>query len=520
MPELNEKTLGVEEPVLVPIDRVKPYPQNTKIHSMPQVRKIATSISNYGWDQPIVVDNDMVIIKGHGRLRAAEHLGLKEVPVVVNKTLDEDQVRAARIMDNKSAEAEWDKDKLWDELSGLKESGVDLKDVGFEEKSLNKMFPEFAEPGTKASGVKPDKEIPEDSSGAGSDGYAKDPTVPLEQGFIDYFKGEDAWLRKLSLVDYFNYHDKIVVGYSGGKDSLAGLIWVLENCDNDKVFVYYTNPGWGCDWPHSLEYIKVTEKELGIRVWMAGPSDPAVLGGFEDNLLQVGFPGYGGGCWIEGRVKIPRANALLRQEGLIGRESGLKVVQLIGIRWEESPNRAKIYPDRGILKDNGNHYGNPVLQWTGADIGYYLDERGLKLHTAYEGENRMGCLMCPKGSPSGAITIRKKFPNHWKRVLEFYALGSRGAESKGNRKIPEHFSKWLLKCGDTKVKEQRFRGDYAEISMSTTELEDKIEELTGEKLPRPYLTENFDITKHKGRDDLKNVVFRDGKAEHISVTDC
>jgi len=102
----------MSEIIMVPIDRVKPYSDNPKAHPSTQVRRIAASIRDYGWDQPIVVDSDYVVIKGHGRLKAAHELHLKEVPVIVSD-LNEEGARLARILDNKSAEGEYDKENLW-----------------------------------------------------------------------------------------------------------------------------------------------------------------------------------------------------------------------------------------------------------------------------------------------------------------------------------------------------------------------------------------------------------------------
>lgn len=81
------------------VDDVKPYELNAKIHSEEQVAKIAESIARFGWDRPIVVDKNGVIIKGHGRRLAAIKLGLIEVPVLVRDDLNEEQVKAARLAD-------------------------------------------------------------------------------------------------------------------------------------------------------------------------------------------------------------------------------------------------------------------------------------------------------------------------------------------------------------------------------------------------------------------------------------
>jgi ParB-like chromosome segregation protein Spo0J len=113
-------------------EQLTPYVKNSKAHPTEQVDKIAGQIAAFGFDQPIVVDRDRVIIKGHGRREAAIRLGLKEVPVVIS-TLDEYQAMAARIGDNKVAEAPWDNDMLKFEFGTLEAQGMDLPEVtGFD----------------------------------------------------------------------------------------------------------------------------------------------------------------------------------------------------------------------------------------------------------------------------------------------------------------------------------------------------------------------------------------------------
>ena len=81
---------------------LKPYFRNNKKHPNSQINELGRVLSEYGFDQPIVVDADMVIIKGHGRYLAALKWVLDEVPVVVRDDLSEDEARAARIIDNKT----------------------------------------------------------------------------------------------------------------------------------------------------------------------------------------------------------------------------------------------------------------------------------------------------------------------------------------------------------------------------------------------------------------------------------
>jgi ParB-like chromosome segregation protein Spo0J len=93
---------------LWPIDKPKPYAGNARKLSERAVEKVATSIQQFGWRQPIVVDPAGVIICGHTRLLAAKKLGCKQVPVHVADNLTPEQVKAYRLMDNRShQETDW-----------------------------------------------------------------------------------------------------------------------------------------------------------------------------------------------------------------------------------------------------------------------------------------------------------------------------------------------------------------------------------------------------------------------------
>lgn len=104
-----------------------PYDRNTKKHDKTQINNVAESIKQYGFVQPIVIDKDNVVVIGHCRLLAAKQLKMKEVPCVCVEDLTEEQVKALRIVDNKSNESEWDFDILPDELAAL-----DLSNFSFD----------------------------------------------------------------------------------------------------------------------------------------------------------------------------------------------------------------------------------------------------------------------------------------------------------------------------------------------------------------------------------------------------
>lgn len=117
-----------------PIEQIVPYELNSKKHDKKQVDGIAKSIERFGFDQPIVVDKNGIIIKGHGRRLACIQLGLKHVPVLVREDLTPEQVKAARVADNRVAIGDIDTEMLKMELEGL-----DLDDLRgiFDDKELD-----------------------------------------------------------------------------------------------------------------------------------------------------------------------------------------------------------------------------------------------------------------------------------------------------------------------------------------------------------------------------------------------
>ena len=114
---------------MVSVEKVFPYKRNPR-RNEDAVEKVATSIKEFGFKQPIVVDKDSVIIVGHTRLLAALRLGIKEVPVLVATDLSPAQVKAYRLADNRvHEEAEWDEDLLALELGNLSKLGFNLNSV-------------------------------------------------------------------------------------------------------------------------------------------------------------------------------------------------------------------------------------------------------------------------------------------------------------------------------------------------------------------------------------------------------
>ncbi|TXI74230.1 MAG: hypothetical protein E6Q49_02290 [Limnohabitans sp.] len=142
-----------------PIDALLPYARNPRTHSPAQIAKIAASIVEFGWTQPILVDGDNGIIAGHGRLAAARTLELVEVPVIELGHLSPAQKRAYVIADNRLAlEAGWDDELLALELAELSEAGYDLVLTGFDDDELAKMLADLGDDGGEATEQEADPE--------------------------------------------------------------------------------------------------------------------------------------------------------------------------------------------------------------------------------------------------------------------------------------------------------------------------------------------------------------------------
>lgn len=118
----------------VDINKLVPYEKNARTHSPEQVAKIARSIKEFGFINPVLIDGNFGIIAGHGRVEGAKSLGMTEVPCLFVEDLTEAQKRAYILADNKLAlDAGWDDEILKEELLGLKEMNFDISITGFED---------------------------------------------------------------------------------------------------------------------------------------------------------------------------------------------------------------------------------------------------------------------------------------------------------------------------------------------------------------------------------------------------
>lgn len=118
----------------VKITEIKPYEKNNKIHDKEAIEAMARSLDLYGWTQPIVVDDQNIILAGHRRFLAAQHQGLKTVPVCKLVGLDEARKKQYRLVDNKLSSApNWDYGAIEAELIELQEADIDIMEFSLDD---------------------------------------------------------------------------------------------------------------------------------------------------------------------------------------------------------------------------------------------------------------------------------------------------------------------------------------------------------------------------------------------------
>lgn len=149
MPKAPKSIPGFATDVeFLPTGSITPYVNNSRAHSEDQVAQVIRSIELYGFNNPILLDSDRVVVAGHARLMAAIKLNMAQVPCIVLGHLTPQQRRAYLIADNKIAlNSTWDEAALKAELEDLLEGGVDIKDLGWDSmpEFMDEMDPDLVE---------------------------------------------------------------------------------------------------------------------------------------------------------------------------------------------------------------------------------------------------------------------------------------------------------------------------------------------------------------------------------------
>lgn len=138
--------ITTKEMQLVPIEKLVPYVNNARTHSPEQINKLRSSLREFGFINPVIIDRDYGVIAGHGRILAAKEEGIKDIPCVFADHLTEAQKKAYIIADNRMAmDAGWDEELLRVEIEALQAEAFDLSLTGFDEKELADLFQEDSE---------------------------------------------------------------------------------------------------------------------------------------------------------------------------------------------------------------------------------------------------------------------------------------------------------------------------------------------------------------------------------------
>ena len=126
---------------LVPIEKLVPYANNARTHSPEQIKKLRSSLREFGFINPVIIDRDYGVIAGHGRILAAQEEGIEKIPCVFADHLTEAQKKAYIIADNRMAmDAGWDEERLRVEIEALQAADFDPLLTGFDEKELADLF--------------------------------------------------------------------------------------------------------------------------------------------------------------------------------------------------------------------------------------------------------------------------------------------------------------------------------------------------------------------------------------------
>ena len=253
------------------ITSIKPYENNPRKLSETAIEKVAMSLKEYGFRQPIVVDKDRVIVAGHTRFRASKKLGLKQVPVSVIDNLTEEQINAYRIADNRTAEeSEWDNELLKMEIKELEAKDFKLDLLGFNDEQLNDILFE------EKQGLTDEDEVPE---------APEEPISKLgdiwKLGNHRVMCGDSTFIDNIDLVTKKEKIDMVFtdppynIDYQGVKDKRK----IKNDKMDDESFVdFLTSSLLGCEtmyvccsWQYAHLFreamIKIARKPKAMIIW-------------------------------------------------------------------------------------------------------------------------------------------------------------------------------------------------------------------------------------------------------------
>ena len=280
---------------LWPIERLRPYARNARLHSDDQISVLAANMLEFGWTMPCLISDDGELIAGHGRIMAATKLGLSKIPVLRMSHLDQDKCRAMRLSDNSIADmATWDELNLGLEIIDLQTLGFDMDLLGFSPEFLDNLL-------RAAQGV----DEADERSTEGEDDIPEPPTTPVSVA-------GDLW--------QLGSH-RLICGDSTSTDVVGRLLGSV------KPLLMVTDPPYGVEYDPSWRNqagaakTKRTGKVLNDdradwrEAWSLFPGDVAYIwhgalhaATVADSLIAAGFAIRSQIIWAKDRLVLSRGD--------------------------------------------------------------------------------------------------------------------------------------------------------------------------------------------------------------------
>ena len=322
------------------INSIKPYENNPRKLSEKAIEKVAMSLKEYGFRQPIVVDKDRVIVAGHTRFRASKKLGLKQVPVSIIDNLTPEQINAYRIADNRTAEeSEWDNELLKMEIKELEDKDFKLDLLGFNEDQLNNLLFE------EKQGLTDEDEVPE---------TPEEPITKLgdiwKLGNHRLMCGDCTFIDNIDLVTKKEKIDMVFtdppynIDYQGVKDKRK----IKNDKMDDESFVdFLTSSLVGCEtmyvccsWQYAHLFreamIKIARKPKAMIIWDKINPAQHLDKYFKQHEIIYYYGDFGGQKTLRGDVwNLKRKKNTLHPT--------MKPVELITMALGDQPNKKIIY---------------------------------------------------------------------------------------------------------------------------------------------------------------------------------
>jgi 3'-phosphoadenosine 5'-phosphosulfate sulfotransferase (PAPS reductase)/FAD synthetase len=357
------------------ISKLRPYKRNARTHSESQITQLMASIKEFGWTNPVLIDDKGGIVAGHARLEAAKRLGYTEAPTIRLSGLTQAQLRAYVIADNKLAlNADWDEELLRLELTDLKALDFDLNLVGFDDGELEKLLV-----------VAPEK---------------PEPIAIQRSADLTSLAPDDEEKKILE-------GRTLLVEFSGGKDSSAVAIWTKHYFPKAKIFLHYVD--LGAEWDGFFLHLRRFSEAIGCELKILRAKQNII----DAFLLKGKWPGFVG----------PYCQEILHgalDEALMSYPA-TSVACVRGGRVQEKARRSKAGDSRFLVIKRLKDYVffQPLYFATKAVAEKIVLDNDLPIWEGYDsGLMRSACRICPGQRPGTYAAIRANHPRVWEELLE------------------------------------------------------------------------------------------------------